>query len=94
MCEKLINKGFSVVVQDYMVDAKEVKRHYGFEVNNTPEGEFDAIVLAVDHEDYKHLSYYDHLKNGNQETVIFDVKGNKKDKFPKRIYMSLSNLFL
>ena len=89
LCEKLINRGFSVVVQDYMVDAKEVKRHYGFEVNNTPEGEFDAIVLAVDHEDYKHLSYYDHLKNGNQETVIFDVKGDKKDKFPKRIYMSL-----
>ena len=89
LCVQLMNKGFKVVVQDYMVDFREVKRHYGIEVNNTPSGEFDAIVLAVDHEDYKHLSYYDHLKNGNRETVIFDVKGDKKDKFPEKIYMSL-----
>lgn len=89
LCVQLMNKGFNVVVQDYMVDFREVKRHYGIEVNNTPSGEFDAIVLAVDHEDYKHLSYYDHLKNGNRETVVFDVKGDKKDKFPEKIYMSL-----
>ncbi|MFD2566706.1 nucleotide sugar dehydrogenase [Pseudotenacibaculum haliotis] len=89
LCVQLMNKGFKVVVQDYMVDFREVKRHYGIEVNNTPSGEFDAIVLAVDHEDYKHLSYYDHLKNGNRETVVFDVKGDKKHKFPEKIYMSL-----
>jgi len=72
-----------------MVDAKEVKRHYGIQVEKSPSGEFDAIVLAVDHEDYKHLSYYDYLKNGNEETIIFDVKGDKKDKFPSEVYMSL-----
>ena len=89
LCQELMNKGYNVVVQDYMVDPKEVKRHYGIEVKNTLKGEFDAIILAVDHEDYKHLSYYDYLKNGNQETVIFDVKGDKKDKFPSEVYMSL-----
>ncbi len=89
LCLELEKRGYNVVVQDPLADPKEVKRHYGFELNNSPEGEFDAIVLAVDHEDYKHLSYYDHLKNGNEETLIFDVKGDKKDKFPKEVYMSL-----
>ena len=89
LCLDLMNRGYEVVVQDYMVAAEEVKEHYGITINNAPEGEFDAIILAVDHDDYKHLSYYDHMKNGNQETVIFDVKGDKKDKFPCGVYMSL-----
>jgi UDP-N-acetyl-D-galactosamine dehydrogenase len=89
LCLDLIRRGYRVVVQDYLVNPEEVQEHYGIEISNTPEGEFDAIILAVDHEDYKHLSYYDHLKNGNEETLIFDVKGDKKEKFPCSIYMSL-----
>lgn len=89
LCLELINRGYKVVVEDYMVDPKEVKRHYGIEINNATNEEFDAIVLAVDHENYKYLAHYDHLKKGNKETLIFDVKGDKKDKFPSEIYMSL-----
>jgi UDP-N-acetyl-D-galactosamine dehydrogenase len=89
LCLDLMRRGYRVVVQDPMVDAEEVMEEYGIELNNTPTGEFDAIILAVDHLDFKHLSYYDHLKNGNEETLIFDVKGDKKDKFPCGIYMSL-----
>lgn len=89
MCLELQKRGYKVVVQDYMVDSKEVKRRYGLTINNTTSEEFDAIILAVDHEDYKHLAYYDYLKNGNKETIIFDVKGDKKDKFPSEVYMSL-----
>lgn len=89
LCVELKKRGYNVVVQDYMVDAQEVKRRYGLNVVDVTSEEFDAIILAVDHEDYKHLAYYDYLKNGNKETVIFDVKGDKKAKFPKDIYMSL-----
>ena len=89
MCLELQKRGYKVVVQDYMVDSKEVKRRYGLTINNTTSEEFDAIILAVDHEDYKHLAYYDYLKNGNKETIIFDIKGDKKDKFPNEVYMSL-----
>lgn len=89
LCLELMNKGYRVVVQDHMVDAKEVKQHYGIHVEKSPAGEFDAIILAVDHEDFRHLSYYDYLKNGNETTLIFDVKGDKKDKFPQEVYMSL-----
>lgn len=89
LCIELQKRGYDVVVQDYMANAKEVKRRYGLELVESTSKEFDAIVLAVDHDDYQHLAYYDYLKNGTKETVIFDIKGDKKDKFPKDIYMSL-----
>lgn len=89
LCLEMIKRGYQVVVQDPLVDAKEVKRRYGIDVVKTPVGTFDAIILAVDHKDFNHLAYYDHLKNGDESTLIFDVKGNKKDQFPKDVYMSL-----
>lgn len=89
LCLELINRGFNVVVEDYLANADEVKKHYGINLNKSFNGEFDAIVLAVDHENYKHLAHYDYLKKGNSSTLIFDVKGDKKDKFPKEVYMSL-----
>ena len=81
--------GSMYVVQDYLVNPQEVKRHYGIEVESVTDEKFDAIILAVDHEDYKHLSHYDYMKNGKDDVVFFDVKGDKKDKFPSNVYMSL-----
>lgn len=89
LCLELEKRGYNVIVQDYMANPKEVKRRYGLEVVDTTSQEFDAIILAVDHADYEHLAYYDHLKNGTTDTLIFDIKGDKKDRFPKDIYMSL-----
>ncbi|TVZ56422.1 UDP-N-acetyl-D-galactosamine dehydrogenase [Lutibacter sp. Hel_I_33_5] len=89
LCLHLISRGFNVDVHDYLVEADEVKSRYGIDIVKTPKKEYDAIILAVDHENYKHLAYYDYLKNGTSETIIFDVKGDKKDRFPEEIYMSL-----
>lgn len=89
LCLELVKRGYEVVVQDPLVDAEEVKRHYGIDVVKTPVGKFDAIMLAVDHKDFNHLAYFDHLKNGDENTIIFDIKGNKKDQFPNDVYMSL-----
>jgi len=89
LCLELQRRGYQVVVQDYMADPEEVKNTYGLDIVRTTSQEFDAIILAVDHEDYKHLAHFDYLKNGTKETVIFDVKGDKKHKFPQEIYMSL-----
>lgn len=89
LCLELQKRGYKIVVQDYMANPKEVKRRYGLEIVNTTSEEFDAIILAVDHEDYKHLAYFDYLKNGTKDTIIYDIKGDKKDRFPEDIYMSL-----
>ena len=89
LCIELKQRGYNVVVQDYMADSKEVKRRYGLEMVEATSDKFDAIVLAVDHNDYKHLVYQDCIKNGTKETLIFDIKGDKKDRFPSAVYMSL-----
>ncbi|WP_299551214.1 nucleotide sugar dehydrogenase [Seonamhaeicola sp.] len=89
LCLELQKRGYRVVVQDYMANPEEVKRRYGLEIVENTSEEFDAIILAVDHEDYRHLAHYDYLKNGTKDTIIYDIKGDKKDRFPKEVYMSL-----
>lgn len=89
LCIALKDLGYQVVVQDYLADAEAVKKHYDLDVVNCTAKEFDAIILAVDHDDYKHLAHYDYLKNGNKNTIIFDIKGDKRDKFPEEVYLSL-----
>ncbi|CAL2103254.1 Protein CapL [Tenacibaculum sp. 190130A14a] len=89
LCLELQKRGFKVLIQDYLASSSEVKKRYGLEVNNNTAHKFDVIILAVDHENYKYLAYYDYLKNGTKDTLIFDIKGDKKDKFPEEVYMSL-----
>ena len=89
LCLTLMDRGYNVVVEDPVVDSNEVKNLYGIEIETNPMGKFDVILLAVDHKEYNNLSYNDYQRNRNKDTIIFDVKGNKKYKFPKEIYMSL-----
>ncbi|MEM7186207.1 MAG: nucleotide sugar dehydrogenase [Bacteroidota bacterium] len=89
LCLTLKKKGFDVVVEDYMADEQEVKQVYDLDLVTGTTRKFDVIVLAVDHDDYQHLAHYDHLKNGYANTLIFDVKGDKKGRIPSEVYMSL-----
>lgn len=61
--------GCRIDVSDYWADAKEVIHEYGITLSEeTDMSCYDAIVLAVAHEQYKTLD----LNNKNQ--VIFDIK--------------------
>jgi len=63
--------GCRVDVSDYWADRDEVKREYGIELKRDIEIDilsYDAIVLAVAHNEYKNLD----LKVSDQ--VIFDIK--------------------
>lgn len=63
--------GCKVDIYDPIVDKKEAKAEYGLELVNTPEvNKYDAIILAVAHEEFNTLKIE---KNSNQ--VIYDVKG-------------------
>ncbi|MFB6340663.1 nucleotide sugar dehydrogenase [Saccharicrinis sp. FJH62] len=65
-----------VVVLDPWADKEEVREEYGIDIVNdlnTVNGKtFDAIVLAVSHNEFLEMDF-DALKNGN--AVIFDIKG-------------------
>ena len=57
---------------DPNADPVEVKREYGIEITNTvPNEKFDALILAVAHEEFKNFD----LKNHRKEiSVVYDCK--------------------
>ncbi|NVO20301.1 MAG: Vi polysaccharide biosynthesis UDP-N-acetylglucosamine C-6 dehydrogenase TviB [Bacteroidetes bacterium] len=66
--------GCSVDVYDPWADASEVKHEYGVDMIPSLDGkvEYDAIVFAVSHNEFREMSF-NQLKKTN--TVLFDIKG-------------------
>ena len=62
-----------VTIHDPWADPEIAKHEYGIELyNNLPEESFDAIILAVAHDEFKNL---DIAKMSNNTCVVYDVKG-------------------
>ena len=73
ICHTLSEYTENITVYDPWADSAQVKREYDLDVVNAqPEGRYDAIILAVAHEQFKSLDVKD-LLDGNG--VIYDVKG-------------------
>ena len=64
--------GVQVDVYDPNADKKEVKAEYDLDLIDDPNKVYDAIVLAVNHENFKSLDW-SVIKS--EDTVVFDVKG-------------------
>lgn len=67
----------NITVYDPWADAAHVKHEYGIDImNNDLEnqaGKFDAVVLCVAHNEFKHVDIRSFLRNENG--VVYDVKG-------------------
>jgi UDP-N-acetyl-D-glucosamine/UDP-N-acetyl-D-galactosamine dehydrogenase len=62
-------------VYDPWVDAKEAQHEYGIELIAQPEFEkYDAIILAVAHDQFKQLSIEQIKRYGKANAVIYDLK--------------------
>ncbi len=67
--QELKEFGCDVDVSDYWADAEEVKHEYNLELKNDIDTDtYDAVVLAVSHDNYRTLAFH------NKEQVIFDIK--------------------
>lgn len=64
--------GIDVDVYDPIASKIEVKEQYGIDLVDGLEAQYDAIILAVGHEEFKSIDYKS-LGNG-KESVIYDVK--------------------
>jgi UDP-N-acetyl-D-galactosamine dehydrogenase len=64
--------GCQVDVYDPHADQEEVRHEYKLEMVKSPNGKYDAIVLAVSHKEFSDLQW-SALKH--DRTVIYDVKG-------------------
>ena len=93
IAKKLVNElrdfGADVDIVDPYADPEDVKRMYGLNLIEKPHGNYDAIVVAVGHDDYKTLTedYFTGLVHPN--AVIVDVKGLYRDKIHNLKYWSL-----
>lgn len=78
-----------VEVTDPRADAEEVWRQYGIRLTEKPGKDYDAIVVAVSHREYRDLeeSYFCSL--AAPDAVLADIKGIYRHKIGKLHYWSL-----
>ncbi|MEO1261892.1 MAG: nucleotide sugar dehydrogenase [Bacteroidota bacterium] len=74
MVKYLMSGGAEVVVEDPLAIPDEVKEVYDVALTETPDGKFDAIILAVCHKDFQEADadYYRALSRSNP--LIFDFR--------------------
>ncbi len=84
-------ESFSVQVDaiDPFADKEEVKAEYGFDLVDAPNGLYDAVVLAVQHENYrdKPEDYFASLLD--EDGIFVDLKGIYRQKIQNLDYWSL-----
>lgn len=65
----------NVDVCDSWAEPEEVKAEYGIELTKAPEkGQYDGVILAVDHKEYKTMGLNDIRAYGKDNHVLYDVK--------------------
>lgn len=69
---ELKSYGTQVDIYDPHADASEVKHEYGLTTVSSPSKSYDAVVLAVGHQEFKNLDWKS-IKH--DKTIIYDVKG-------------------
>lgn len=70
--EELGSFGLNVEVYDPHADAEEVKHEYNIDLIDQPSGVYNAIILAVGHNEFK---AFDLSKHKNDKSITYDVKG-------------------
>ena len=63
--------GIGVDIYDPMADAHEVLEEYGVPLAEKPGTDYDAIILAVSHDEFKNMNLHAIKKDSG---VIYDVK--------------------
>ncbi|MFT6026478.1 MAG: UDP-N-acetyl-D-galactosamine dehydrogenase, partial [Bacteroidia bacterium] len=81
--------GIRVEVVDPHASSDQVKHEYGFDLVSEAGKDYDAIIVAVNHQEYldKPESYFTEMSKSNG--VFVDVKGVYKDKIKQLSYWSL-----
>lgn len=67
----------------------EIKNHYGFDMIDQPDKNYDAIVLAVSHQEYMTLTEEQLIGLSSENGILLDIKGMMKGKVETLEYLSL-----
>jgi len=72
--EELHDYSAKVDVYDPWADAQVVKHEYGIELTTPNRNEYDAIIVAVSHNEFKQLSISEIRDYGKDGALVFDLK--------------------
>ncbi|MCK9612303.1 MAG: nucleotide sugar dehydrogenase [Bacteroidales bacterium] len=81
--------GLIVDVVDPFADAKEVEEEYGFGLIKEPAGKYDAIIVAVSHNQYTGLKEEFFKNFSANKCILVDIKGVYRGKIKELTYWSL-----
>lgn len=76
--QELKSYGTNVDIYDPQADATEVEHEYGLKLVQKLDKKYNAIVLAVSHDDFKAIDWN---KIRDTKTVVYDVKGHLDKSF-------------
>ena len=84
-------KSFSIDVDvvDPHADPAKVEWEYGIKMASAPSGKYQAVVAAVSHNEYAHLTEEDFAEYLTPDGILVDIKGKYKGKINKFGYWSL-----
>jgi UDP-N-acetyl-D-galactosamine dehydrogenase len=74
---------------DPKADPAEVKDEYGIDLISKPNGNYDAVILAVNHQEYANLDEAYFLSLCNEDPVFVDIKGIYRNRIKQMEYWSL-----
>jgi UDP-N-acetyl-D-galactosamine dehydrogenase len=81
--------GLEVHVVDPHASSKDVKKEYGFELKEKRDSDYDAVVVAVNHDEYSGRAESDFKDIMSENGIVVDVKGIYKDHIHDLGYWSL-----
>lgn len=87
--KELINYSVNVDVIDPFADHEDFHHEYGIHLVKEAGKEYDAVVVAVNHEQYSHLKDADFKKVLKEDGIIVDVKGTLRKNVKAFDYWSL-----
>jgi UDP-N-acetyl-D-galactosamine dehydrogenase len=87
--KELLEFGVEVNVIDPHASSEELKHEYGFGLIGKPSGVYDAVIVAVNHNDYVGLPESYFIDFTTEKAIFADIKGIYRNKITKLKYWSL-----
>ena len=87
--KEFLSYGIAVDIVDPHASPEEVRNEYQLEMGNKLQPPYDAIVIAVNHDEYLQLDEGYFVSLCSNEALLMDIKGIYRDSINKLIYWSL-----
>jgi UDP-N-acetyl-D-galactosamine dehydrogenase len=86
---EFLSYGIAVDLVDPHASPEEVRKEYELQLQRTLQPPYDAIVVAVNHDEYMELDEDYFLSLSSDDALLMDIKGIYRDRIKKLIYWSL-----